>query len=131
MTKTNLPVLPTATRRSRGRALSCGSETSVLGEDDIGVTTMETRMTLSVLALATALGVDDNDDDNGKVVVVAGNLSNKNPLMLQLPQRQFLANFASYAALVPLTLPILDWRRFNNDDDGERSPPPLLGNLPP
>ena len=36
-----------------------------------------------------------------------------------------------YAASAPLTLPILNRRRFDNDDDGEGSPLPLLGNPPP
>ncbi len=55
------------------------------------------------------------------VLFVVGHLLRLPPPMLIL----------LYAALAPLTLPILDQRRFDNDDDGEGSPLPLSGNPPP
>ena len=44
-----------------------------------------------------------------------------------LPPRLILL----YAASAPLTLPILNRRRFDNDDDGDGNPPPKLSKKTP
>ena len=70
-------------------------------EDDVGAATTETRTTADPSAFGSAAAAEDD----------AGDLSSENPLTLQFPRRQFLANFASYAASAPLTSTILVRRR--------------------